>query len=66
MRSSVVTDPSNKGYAMLVDGIKKLAPQFEGPMTPEESVRLQMDVINRWPVERSGEFVSHHGDKEWL
>lgn len=43
------------------------APDFKGPITVEESVRLQMDVIRKATVETmGGAFVSQHGDKQWL
>ncbi|KAK3111294.1 hypothetical protein LTR53_013605, partial [Teratosphaeriaceae sp. CCFEE 6253] len=43
------------------------APGFTGPITPAESVRMQMDVINKATVETfGGAFVSHFGNKQWL
>ncbi|KAJ7143583.1 hypothetical protein C8R43DRAFT_1199124, partial [Mycena crocata] len=44
----------------------RIAPDFKGPITPEESVRLQLEVIYKWKVEDTGAFVSHHGTKQWL
>ncbi|KAF7335601.1 NAD(P)-binding protein [Mycena venus] len=45
----------------------KLAPpDFKGPITPEESVNKCLEVFNRWTVEETGAFVSHHGNKQWL
>jgi hypothetical protein len=41
-------------------------PNFKGPITPEESVRLQLELLNRWTVEETGAFVSQHGNKEWI
>ncbi|KAJ7646928.1 hypothetical protein FB45DRAFT_860327 [Roridomyces roridus] len=35
-------------------------------LTPEESVKMQLEVIYKWKVEDSGAFVSHHGNKEWM
>lgn len=43
-----------------------IAPHFSGPLTPEESVKMQLDVVNKFGVEETGSFVSHHGNKEWL
>ncbi|KAJ6541814.1 hypothetical protein B0H19DRAFT_958375 [Mycena capillaripes] len=51
---------------LLMEAIKKWAPGFKGPISPEESVKMQLEVINRWTVEQSGEFVSHFGNKQWL
>ncbi|KAJ7837398.1 hypothetical protein B0H14DRAFT_2362414 [Mycena olivaceomarginata] len=41
-------------------------PNFKGPITPEESVKLQLELLNRWTVEETGAFVSQHGNKEWV
>ncbi|KAJ6541767.1 hypothetical protein B0H19DRAFT_1212872 [Mycena capillaripes] len=51
---------------MLSESIPKVAPHFKGPITPEESVRMQLEVINKWTVEDTGAFVSHFGNKQWL
>ncbi|KAJ7361144.1 hypothetical protein DFH08DRAFT_685244, partial [Mycena albidolilacea] len=40
-------------------------PNFKGRITPEESVRLQLELLNRWTVEETGAFVSQHGNKQW-
>ncbi|KAK3656521.1 hypothetical protein LTR56_002868 [Elasticomyces elasticus] len=43
------------------------APHFTGPITSEESVKMQMEVINKATVKTSGgAFVSHFGNKQWL
>ncbi|KAK0908863.1 hypothetical protein LTR91_017222 [Friedmanniomyces endolithicus] len=43
------------------------APHFTGPITAGDSVKMQMDVINKATVETSGgAFVSHFGNKQWL
>ncbi|KAI1136412.1 NAD(P)-binding protein [Hypoxylon sp. FL0543] len=44
------------------------APHFKGPITPEESVRCVINVMNNASVERGdgGSFVSHFGTKQWL
>jgi hypothetical protein len=45
---------------------RTLAPEFEGPITPEKSVSSMFEVINNWTVKDTGAFVSHHGNKQWL
>ncbi|KAJ7723333.1 hypothetical protein DFH07DRAFT_759546 [Mycena maculata] len=47
-------------------GFRKVSPNFEGPLTPQISVKTMLEVIDRWTVEETGAFVSHHGNKEWL
>ncbi|TKA63842.1 hypothetical protein B0A55_12257 [Friedmanniomyces simplex] len=43
------------------------APHFTGPIEAEESVRMQMDVINKATVETmGGGSVSQFGNKQWL
>ncbi|KAJ6461999.1 hypothetical protein C8R47DRAFT_1058235 [Mycena vitilis] len=52
---------------MLGPAFLKLAPDFKGPISPEESVKMQLEVFNRWPVAETGAFVSHFGNREqWL
>ncbi|KAJ7223950.1 hypothetical protein C8J57DRAFT_1391050 [Mycena rebaudengoi] len=46
--------------------ILKVAPDFKGPITPKESVALQLDVIREWKVENTGAFVSQFGNKQWV
>ncbi|KAJ7691584.1 hypothetical protein B0H17DRAFT_1062961 [Mycena rosella] len=53
-------------HKMLGKAIAKIAPDFKGPITPEESVKMQLEVINRWTVKDTGAFVSHFGNKQWL
>jgi hypothetical protein len=51
---------------MLTKAVAKAAPDFKGPITPEESVRKQLEVLNRWTVEDTGAFISHLGNKQWI
>ena len=53
-------------YNRLIPGIKKIVPEFERPLTPEESVKLQLEVIKNVTVKDSGTFISQHGNKEWF
>ncbi|KAJ7312259.1 hypothetical protein DFH08DRAFT_973633 [Mycena albidolilacea] len=46
--------------------IKFLLPDFKGPITSKQSVDMMMEVIHRWTVEETGQFVSHYGNKQWL
>lgn len=46
--------------------IRKTSPDSKGPLSPEESVRMQLEVIHRWRVEDTGAFVSQKGNKEWM
>jgi hypothetical protein len=43
------------------------APHFTGAIQPEDSVKMQLDVLEKATVETSGgAFVSHFGNKQWL
>ncbi|KAJ7182775.1 hypothetical protein C8R43DRAFT_868266 [Mycena crocata] len=55
-----------ENFKKLVAKIKTFTPDFEGPISPETSVKMQLDVINRWTVEDTGAFVSHFGNKQWV
>ena len=51
----------------MFEGFMKYAPHFAGPITPEQSVKMSMEVINKATVESmGGQFVSHLGSKQWL
>ncbi|KAH8593050.1 hypothetical protein B0O99DRAFT_575764 [Bisporella sp. PMI_857] len=43
-----------------------LYPNFNGPISPAESVLLMKKVIDNMTIEDSGAFLSHRGSKEWL
>jgi hypothetical protein len=44
------------------------APHFTGPITPEDSVKHILSVINKASIEAGdgGSFISHYGNKQWL
>lgn len=54
----------------MAEGAKfmKAAPDWKGPITPEESVKAVLSVIEKASVENgdAGTFVSHFGNKQWL
>ncbi|KAJ6452534.1 hypothetical protein C8R47DRAFT_264843 [Mycena vitilis] len=58
-------DPESK---WLAEAIAKVAPpDFKGPISPEQSVKMQLEVFNRWTVAETGAFVSHFGNRnQWL
>ncbi|KAJ7837343.1 hypothetical protein B0H14DRAFT_2362409 [Mycena olivaceomarginata] len=58
--------PDDMESKMLLDAAARFAPDFKGPITPEESVKMQLEVINRWTMKESGAFVSHFGNKQWI
>ncbi|OQN98180.1 hypothetical protein B0A51_18995 [Rachicladosporium sp. CCFEE 5018] len=62
--------PSSQDQAIMGEMGQKFgtyAPHFAGPITPEQSVRLQMEVIGKATVEtQGGAFISQFGNKKWL
>lgn len=62
----IATAEEMKAYEEMLAHFRVIAPNFEGPITPEKSVSSMFEVIERWTVEDTGAFVSHHGNKEWL
>lgn len=45
---------------------QKHDPTVKAQITPEESVRKQLDVIDRLDADLSGSFVSHAGPTSWF
>ncbi|KAH8926568.1 NAD(P)-binding protein [Atractiella rhizophila] len=52
--------------AYLVGEFRKVKPSFKGAITPKESAEACLDVIHHLTREQSGDFLSHHGSKDWL
>lgn len=44
------------------------APDFKRPLTPEESVKAVLSVVDKASVQDGygGQFISHLGTKQWL
>ncbi|KAF2263172.1 NAD(P)-binding protein [Lojkania enalia] len=53
-------------YDFLKQLFRNIAPDFKGPMLPEESVEKQLKVINNLSIENTGAYLSHKGTKEWV
>ncbi|KAI6824512.1 hypothetical protein KC340_g12321 [Hortaea werneckii] len=61
------TEREIAGLQSMVQAFMKYAPHFKGPMSAEDSVKAQMNVIKHATVETmGGSFVSHLGNKQWL
>ena len=51
----------------MVKSLKLAYPEWDGQaFTPEVSVRLQLNLIEKVGPKDSGTFVSHRGNKQWL
>lgn len=61
------TKKEQAGMQAMIQAFAKYAPQFKAPMTPEESVKAQMKVIDEATVEKTGgASISHLGNRQWL
>ncbi|KAG2155705.1 hypothetical protein DEU56DRAFT_724660 [Suillus clintonianus] len=60
------TEKELEQFKAMLGNFRNVAPDFTGPITPETSVRMQLEVINRLTVNDTGAFISHKGNKEWL
>ncbi|KAF7558652.1 hypothetical protein G7046_g5501 [Stylonectria norvegica] len=56
-----------EGNEVLLKQFQVVSPDLKGQITPEESVRKSLEVINRLDLETSGSFLSHIGSRTvWL
>jgi hypothetical protein len=53
-------------FQMMLSQFQKVKPDLAGPITPQDSVRMQLEVIKGLDEKMSGTFVSHHGDQNWF
>lgn len=51
---------------VLLKKFQAIYPSFNGPISAEESVRMQLNVIRNITIKDSGKFLSHFGNREWL
>ncbi|KAK2063129.1 short chain dehydrogenase [Colletotrichum caudatum] len=67
-RYADATPEQLKGFAAFTDKLPAYAPNFKGPLTPEESVRLVTSVFEKASIEGgyAGAFVSQYGNKHWI
>ncbi|KAJ7156325.1 hypothetical protein C8R46DRAFT_1165736 [Mycena filopes] len=65
-RVTPISEEKTAELVKLRGSIRKTSPDSKGPLSPEESVRMQLEVIHRWRVEDTGAFVSQKGNKEWM
>ncbi|KAK4038360.1 NAD(P)-binding protein [Parachaetomium inaequale] len=63
-----MTAEQMEGLGGLMATFAEYAPHFKGPITPEQSVAAVKSVIASASVEKGngGDFLSHHGNKQWL
>ena len=50
----------------MLSQFQKVDPGLTGPISPEDSVRMQLEVVKKLDGSMSGKFLSHHGDQNWF
>jgi len=60
------TDEQLKAFMPVMKKIQTRYPHFQGPITPEESVKAVLHVIDEATLKDTGAFISQHGNKEWV
>lgn len=56
------------GSAVQLAKFQAYAPNWKGPITPQESVSAVLKVIDNASFQKGdgGKYLSHKGNKEWL
>ncbi|OAA58121.1 NAD(P)-binding domain protein [Niveomyces insectorum RCEF 264] len=65
-RETPPTPQEVQEFTALVKTMQTTYPNFQGPISPEESVTAVRKVIDSVGIEQTGQFVSHWGNKKWL
>ena len=54
-------------FDSIIQSFQKVDPSVKGPISVEESVKAQLEVISKLDAETSGRFLSHRGEgKGWF
>ena len=59
-----MTDPA--ALQWMLSSFQKLDPNVKGMISTEESVRDQLAVIDSLDENKSGLFLSQHGNQDWF
>jgi hypothetical protein len=63
----LATEEEMKEIVPMIKSFQVAYPNFQGPITPAESVIMQKKVIENITLDQSGSFLSHSAaSKEWL
>ncbi|KAF2184865.1 hypothetical protein K469DRAFT_727066 [Zopfia rhizophila CBS 207.26] len=52
-------------YDFMGAKLHKYEPSYKGPLTPKESVKMQLKVLDGLTIENSDDMLSHNGNKRW-
>ena len=53
-------------FNQMLSQFQKAVPDVKGMIPVEDSVKMQLEVVDKLDMGMSGQFLSHHGDKNWL
>lgn len=61
-------EPVQRAQEVMAAKFMAYEPSFKGAMTPEESVKKVLSVVDKASIENgnAGDFISHLGTKRWL
>jgi len=61
------TEGDKQAYNWMLGQFRKMAPELPGQLTAKDSVKMQLDTIEKLTIEDSGKFISHHGpNTQWF
>ena len=65
---SKLTPERMAGLQAMIESFKTYAPEFKGAITPQESARAVLRVIEKQSLSggHAGDLISHLGNKQWL
>ena len=65
---SVESDEDKQKVGAMFGQFQAYAPDFTGPVPPEDAVKSVLAVIEKASIEGgyAGDFISHKGNKQWL
>ena len=67
LRSIIASPAELEVFSAMVAAFKKQAPHWDGlPITPETSVKMMRELIEKCSPADTGAFISHFGNKQWL
>lgn len=59
-------EAADAGVKAILPMFQKVYPEVQSQISVEDSIRMQLETIDKLTLEQSGQFLSHHGDKYWF
>lgn len=62
-----MSEEDMQGFSKMGAAFVAYAPDFTGPITADQSIKMVVNVVDNATIESmGGAFVSHYGNKQWL